>query len=226
MFCYGPAVPRPRIHDIDEVLDTTESLVVEGGASAVTLRAVAAATGMSNGALYHAFGSRGGLVGRAWLRAAHRFLDLQHAAVDEVLGSASAPGWAVGVDAVVAAADTPAAFAARFPESSRLLLTVRRDELLWSDLPEDVAAELSRLDSVLVALLVRLTRTLWGRGDARAVAVVEDCVVGLPTGLLLRRRRVPDTALRQRLEAAVRAVLALDPPPAPPRRGGHTKGSR
>ncbi|CDZ92167.1 hypothetical protein Rruber_01110 [Rhodococcus ruber] len=223
-FCYGPAVPRPRIHDLDEVLDATENLVVAGGASAVTLRAVAAATGMSNGALYHAFGSRGGLVGRAWLRAAHRFLDLQRAAVDEVLGSASTPDR--GIDAVVAAADAPAAFAALFPESSRLLLTVRREELLGSDPPADVAAELGRLDSIVVALLVRLSRALWGRGDARAVAVVEDCVVGLPTGLLLRRGRVPDAAMRHRLEAAVRAVLALDPPPAPSGRGGHTKGSR
>src|SRR6476620_7681680 len=132
-------MPRPRVNDLDEALDAAERLAVEGGPSSVTLRAVAASTEMSNGAIYHAFGSRGGLVGRVWLRAAHRFLDLQQASVERALERGP-------VDAVVAAADTPAVFAEKFPQSSRFLLTVRRDELLGSDVPEDVAAELSRLD--------------------------------------------------------------------------------
>ncbi|KXX62287.1 TetR/AcrR family transcriptional regulator [Rhodococcus sp. LB1] len=212
-------MPRPRVHDLDAALDAAERLAVEGGPSAVTLRAVAAATEMSNGAIYHAFGSRGGLVGRAWLRAAHRFLDLQQESVEEALGRGP-------VDAVVAAADTPAVFAERFPQSSRLLLTVRRDELLGSDVPEDVAAELSRLDSVLVELFVRLALALWGRKDGRAVEVIEACVVGLPTGLLLHARRKPDDPMRRRLETAVRAVLALDPPSPGKRHDSNTKGSR
>ena len=211
-------MPRPRVHDLDAALDTAERLAVEGGPSAVTLRAVAAATEMSNGAIYHAFGSRGGLVGRAWLRAAHRFLDLQQASVEHALERGP-------VDAVVAAADTPAVFAEKFPQSSRLLLTVRRDELLGSDVPEDVADELARLDSVLVELFVRLAQALWGRRDGRAVEVIEACVVGLPTGLLLRARRKPDDAMRRRLEAAVRAVLALDPPSPGKRHDSTTKGS-
>jgi AcrR family transcriptional regulator len=210
-------MPRPRVHDLDEALDAAERLAVGGGPSSVTLRAVAAATEMSNGAIYHAFGSRGGLVGRAWLRAAHRFLDLQQASVERALERGP-------VDAVVAAADTPAVFAEKFPQSSRFLLTVRRDELLGSDVPEDVAAELSRLDSVLVALFVRLARALWGRKDGRAVEVIEACVVGLPTGLLLQARRKPDAAMRLRLETAVRAVLALDPPPPRKRHDTDTKG--
>ncbi|MFC9555635.1 TetR/AcrR family transcriptional regulator [Rhodococcus sp. NPDC056960] len=210
-------MPRPRVHDLDEALDAAERLAVEGGPSSVTLRAVAAATEMSNGAIYHAFGSRGGLVGRAWLRAAHRFLDLQQASVERALERGP-------VDAVVAAADTPAVFAEKFPQSSRFLLTVRRDELLGSDVPEDVAAELSRLDSVLVALFIRLARALWGRKDGRAVEVIEACVVGLPTGLLLQARRKPDAAMRLRLETAVRAVLALDPPPPRKRHDTDTKG--
>ncbi|MBC2641252.1 MULTISPECIES: TetR family transcriptional regulator [unclassified Rhodococcus (in: high G+C Gram-positive bacteria)] len=210
-------MPRPRVHDLDEALDVVERLAVEGGPSAVTVRAVAAATEMSNGAIYHAFGSRGGLVGRAWLRAAHRFLDLQQASVERALERGA-------VDAVVAAADTPAVFAEKFPQSSRFLLAVRRDELLGSDIPEDVDAELSRLDSVLVALFVRLARALWGRKDGRAVEVIEACVVGLPTGLLLQARRKPDAAMRQRLETAVRAVLTLDPPPPRKRHDTDTKG--
>ncbi|MEV0947055.1 helix-turn-helix domain-containing protein [Rhodococcus sp. NPDC049939] len=218
-------MPRPRVHDLDDALDAAERLAVEGGPSAVTLRAVAGATAMSNGAIYHAFGSRGGLVGRAWLRAAHRFLDLQQKSVEQALACLPADGRAAAVDAVVAAADSPAAFAEHFPQSSRFLLTVRRDELLGADVPDEVSDKLSRLDSVLTELFTRLTLALWGRKDGRAVEVIESCVVGLPTGLLLHGRRSPDTAMRRHLEVAVRAVLDLDPPPMGKRHEINTKGS-
>ena len=51
--------------------------------------------------IYHAFGSRGGLVGRAWVRAARRFLALQKQVVD----AEDEP-----VRAVIAAADAPPVF--------------------------------------------------------------------------------------------------------------------
>nr|WP_307695101.1 TetR family transcriptional regulator [Nocardia beijingensis] len=63
-------MPRPRIHDPGTVLDAAESLAVRCGPAAVTTHAVAAATGVSNGAIYHTFGSRAELLGRTWLRAA------------------------------------------------------------------------------------------------------------------------------------------------------------
>jgi AcrR family transcriptional regulator len=59
---------RPRVHDPDRVLDAAESLVVACGPAAVTIRAISAAVGVSNGAVYHTFGSRMGLLARAWLR--------------------------------------------------------------------------------------------------------------------------------------------------------------
>lgn len=218
-------MPRPRVYDLDVLLDAAEQLAVDGGPSAVTVRAVAEATAVSNGAIYHAFGSRGGLVGRAWLRAAHRFLELQQAAVDSAFGHAEAGDRAAAVAAVVAAADAPAAFAQEHPRSAKLLLDVRRDELLGSDVPDDVADQLRQLDSVLVDLFIRLARALWGRADGAAVEVIEACVVGLPTGLLLRGRRVPNPAMRACLNAAVRAVLDLDPPSPRKRRNTNEKGS-
>ena len=63
-------MPRPRVHDRDAVLDATESLAVAAGPSGVTTRAVATAAGVSNGAIYHSFSSRGDLVAQTWLRAA------------------------------------------------------------------------------------------------------------------------------------------------------------
>ncbi|MFI9411196.1 TetR family transcriptional regulator [Nocardia gamkensis] len=200
-------MPRPRTHDPDTVLDAAESLAVVSGPAAVTTRAVAAATGISNGAIYHTFGSRAELLGRTWLRAARRFLDLQTALVTAALDRHDDD-----VEAVVAAAEAPAVFAERHPDSSRLLLAVRREELL-GEVPDSVAADLAATDAVLVELLVRLSRRLWQRGDRHAVDVMTLCLVDLPTAVLLRRDRLADPHAREYLRSAVRAVLAVGPPP-------------
>ncbi|MDV6269769.1 TetR/AcrR family transcriptional regulator [Rhodococcus globerulus] len=208
-------MPRPRVHDLDTLLDAAENLAAAAGPAAVTVRAVSDTTGVSNGAIYHAFGSRSGLVGSAWLRAAQRFLALQQSRVDDTLRY---PSPSAAVDAVVAAAEVPAIFALDYPHSALLLLTIRRDELLGTDVPADIAEQLTQLDRALVELFIRLSTALWGRKDGRAVEAIEACVVGLPTGLLIHPAkradgwRVPDTAARARLDAAVRAVLRLDPP--------------
>ncbi|MFI9503908.1 TetR/AcrR family transcriptional regulator [Nocardia sp. NPDC052566] len=197
-------MPRPRTHDPDTVLDAAETLAVRAGPAAVTIRAVASATGASNGAIYHTFGSRAELLGRMWLRAARRFLALQTEQVDARENA---------TDAVLAAAETPAVFAERHPESSRLLLVLDRDALLGDDLPAELATELSAVDETLVRLMVGLSRRLWGRGDRAAVDVLTLCVVDLPTAILLRRDRLTGPIARDQLRAAVRAVLAVGPPP-------------
>ncbi|OBH30742.1 TetR family transcriptional regulator [Mycobacterium sp. E342] len=198
-------MPRPRVHDQDQILDAVERLAVQAGPAAVTIRAVSDATGVSNGALYHTFGSRAGLVGRAWLRAGHRFLCAQAELID-----AAPQGDAVA--AVVAAAEAPAVFAQDHPASSRLLLTVRRDELLGPDTPPDLAAQLRDLDRLLVESMIRLARLLWDRKDAAAVDVVTMCIVDLPTAILLHCNRIKDTDARERLRAAVIAVLDAGEP--------------
>ena len=78
-------MPRPRVYDLDRVLDAAEALAVASGPAAVTIRGISAAVGVSNGALYHSFGSRAGLLAQAWLRAGRRFLDAQAAVVDSTL---------------------------------------------------------------------------------------------------------------------------------------------
>jgi hypothetical protein len=86
--------------------------------------------------------------------------------------------------------------------------------------PDELAADLQRLDDELLGLLRTLARALWRRADRPAVETVAVCVVDLPTGLLIdrRQRTIDTTAL---LDAAVRAVLAQ---PLPKRRG--TSGRR
>ena len=201
---------RPRVYVPDRVLDAAESLAVASGPAAVTIRAISAASGVSNGALYHTFGSRVGLLGRAWLRAGHRFLEAQTALVDRALSGA---GPRAGVEAVVAAADAPAAFAEQHPDSALLLLTVRRDELLEAELPDEIARELRGLEARLVGLMIRLAASMWDRKDAGAVDTITMCIVDLPTAILLRRDRLHSATARGSLRAAVKAVLGVGPPP-------------
>ena len=203
-------MPRPRVYEPDRVLDAVESLAVASGPAAVTIRAISAAVGVSNGALYHTFGSRSGLMGRAWLRAGRRFHAVQNDLVDKAL---STTGPQAPVAAVVAAADAPAVFAEQHPDSSKVLLTVSREELLDSDLPDDIAIELRDLDRLLVGLLIRLAVNLWDRKDARAVDTITTCIVDLPTAILLRRDRLANPTAREHLRASVRAVLDVGPPP-------------
>lgn len=194
-------------------MDAAERLAIDSGPAAVTVRALSEATSVSNGAIYHAFGSRAGLMGQVWLRAAQRFLALQHQAVDRALAAGNSH--ADAIEAVVVAADTPAEFLLQQPASGRFLLTVPRRELLGSsEIPDDIAEQLRQLDQTLTELFVNLSRGVFDRADREAVAVIRDCVVQLPTALLLRGRRNPDPTVRQRLAAAVRAVLAVPLPSA------------
>lgn len=197
-------MPRPRVHDPDAVLDTVETLAVEHGPAAVTVRAVAAAAGVSNGALYHSFSSRSELMGRAWLRAGNRFLQVQ----DELIAQAPDP-----VAAVVAAAGAPAELADRHPASCRLVLTVRREDVLATDVPDELARDLHDLQTRLIVTMVGLAEGLWNRRDRAAADTITTCIVDLPTAILLSRDRLASPTARQHLSAAVRAVLDIGPPP-------------
>jgi AcrR family transcriptional regulator len=203
-------VPRPRVYDQDQILDAVEQLAVQHGPAAVTIRAISAAIGVSNGAVYHTFGSRAGLAGRARLRAGQRFLRTLNELIDTALRAPDGGG----VAAVVAAADASAVFAEEYPDSSRLWWTVRREDLLGPDTPTDVATQLRDLERLLVESMIRLARALWDRKDAAAVDVITICIVDLPTAILLQRNRINDPAARERLRAAVRAVLAVGAPPS------------
>jgi AcrR family transcriptional regulator len=195
---------RPRVYDPDTVLDAVETLVVQQGPAAVTVRAVATAAGISNGALYHSFSSRSELLGRAWLRAGNRFLQVQDALIDQ------APD---PVAAVIAAAGAPAVLADRYPDSGRLVLTVRREDILDAELPDELARELHHLQTRLVDTMVRLADGLWHRRDRAAADTITTCVVDLPTAILLTRDRLASPTARNHLSAAVRAVLEIGPPP-------------
>ncbi|WP_020500414.1 TetR/AcrR family transcriptional regulator [Sciscionella marina] len=200
-------MPRPRTHDLDQVLDAAEHLIATRGAAELTVRGLATESGVSNGAIYHAFGSLPALLARVWLRAATDFLDRQETLATE----AGDPE-----EAVRAAARAPAVFAGDRPDAARMLLTVRKENLLGPRVPDELAEALHALDNRVLALLVRLAKALWNRGDGAAVEVITTCVVDLPTALFRRELAWPGGAVgtdtERRLTAAVRAVLAIPPP--------------
>lgn len=208
-------MPRPRTHDLDDLLDVAEQVVTAAGPSGLTLRGLASAAGVSNGSIYHAFSSKDELLARVWLRTARRFLRMQAEQVEAALADAdSTPS---GVDAVVQAALTPVDFAARHPAAARLFFMRRRDQLFTPDLPEWLAEQLTSVQAEFTAVLLRLADAVWQRHDRVAVETVAACVVDLPTGLMRRQLETShglDELTGPRIAAAARAVLSL-PIPTP-----------
>src|SRR4051794_18499581 len=178
---------RPRIYADDALLDAAEELLAENPGS-MTIRALAARTGAPSGTLYHAFGSRAGLLGRMWFRGAKRFLAIQQAAIDGELDDGPADRERA-VEATVAAALTLSTLSRERPATAQLLVRNRRDALFGDDTPPDLADQLRGLDAELLTHMKRLARALSGRADRRSVDLVTVCLVDLPSAFLPDRER-------------------------------------
>lgn len=200
---------RPRRHDRAELLDHTRDPWIERGTAGVTIRALSTATGVSNGAIYNAFGSRDGLLAAVWVREAVEFLDFQRSAVEKARGTDDS-----AADMVVAAALAPAGLADTGDPGAQLLLAVTADDLAISELTGEQRSELFALKKSLGELIIGLADPVWGRRDHRAVTLIRHCVVELPGTLLLRRGNVRDPLARHALEHAVRGIVTAPPPPA------------
>jgi len=203
---------RPRVHDLDALLDHARRLWVQGGPGRVTTRELSAVSGMSNGAIYHAFGSRDGLLVQVWSRQAEEFLRFQRDATEQVL---TAGGDAR--DAVVRAALSPADYALRDEQGARLLLAVTPHTLATDRLGDDDRRRLHHLRDEVGALVHELAMRLTGGTSREAVALVRHCVVDLPGVLLLKPARPTDPLARHALEHAVRGILTSPHLTEPPR---------
>src|ERR1700689_901924 len=160
----------PRKHDTDRILDAARSLLLRDGPRAASVAAIARESGAPVGTLYHRFGNRDGVLAAAWLRALEGF---QRRALAAAAG-------ADPLEAAIAMAASQVAFARAQPEDARLLLTLRRDDLLDAAPDDGFRARLDAINAPLEASLLRLTRELRGRADARARDVVTRAVVDLP----------------------------------------------
>ncbi|MCT7660771.1 TetR/AcrR family transcriptional regulator [Mycobacterium deserti] len=68
-------MPRPARYSVDQLLDAAAKLLAGDGPGAVTMSAVARATGAPSGSLYHRFPTRAALCGELWARTEERFQD-------------------------------------------------------------------------------------------------------------------------------------------------------
>jgi AcrR family transcriptional regulator len=169
----------PRKHDTDQILDAARTLVLRDGPRAASVAAIAEESGAPVGTLYHRFGSRDGVLAAAWLRAVERFQQ-------RALLAAADPD---PLEAAVAMATTSVRFAREQPDDVRLLLAIRRDDLLDADPDETFRAQLKAVNAPLEEALVRLTRALRGQADARSLDAVVRAVVDLPSAAVRRHLR-------------------------------------
>ncbi len=191
----------PRKHDSDRMLDAARALVLRDGPRAASVAAIARESGAPVGTLYHRFGNRDGVLAAAWLRALERFQQRALAAADD----------ADPLDAAVAMAASQVDFARERPDDARLLLTLRRDDLLDADPGDELRARLQQINEPLRARLGELTRALRASTGTRAVDAVTRAVVDLPNAAVRRHARdgkPPPAWLRDDVADAARRLLA------------------
>jgi AcrR family transcriptional regulator len=190
----------PRKHDTDRILDAARALVLRDGPRAASVAAIARESKAPVGTLYHRFGNRDGVLAAAWLRALERFQ--RHA-----LAAADRPD---PLEAAVAMAASQVSFAREYPEDARLLLVVRRDDLLDGDPDDEFRARLATINTPLQTRLSVLTKALRGRADVRALDATIRAVVDLPNAAIRRHTRAGERLpswLEQDIAAAARGLL-------------------
>jgi len=196
-------MPKPSLHDEDSLLDAARAVVLGRGIRGATIAAVAAESGAPTGSIYHRFRSVDELLARAWIRAARRS---QAGAFDS---TAADPA-----ERLVAGAHAIYDFCLRERDDALLLTSVRRADLAERKLPAALRAELDAVNAPLGPPLRALARDLFGRADRARVDLVVLLLVDLPYGFARRALEAgvpPPPTHRERLEVAVRAVLAAEP---------------
>ncbi len=190
----------PRKHDTDRILDAARALVLRDGPRAASVAAIARESEAPVGTLYHRFGSRDGVLAAAWLRALQSFQE-------RALAAAADPD---PLEAAVAMAGSQVRFAREQPADARLLLAIRRDDLLDADPDTRFHARLDAINAPLEATLLRLAKQLLGRADARTVDAFTRAVVDLPSSAVrrhLREGRPLPAWLERDVGAAARRLL-------------------
>jgi len=191
------------VFSADAILDAARGVIVEQGARAATVEAIAIAAGAPVGSIYHRFRSVDELIARVWLRAVRRLQSTALAVQVEDLDP---------LEAAQAVALAMYEHCLAEPADTLLLDTLSRAELLQLGLSE-LQHELEGVNVAIEARMADLARLLFGRADPRARDLVLLALVDLPHGFARRELSTgtPAPGRRERLPAAVRAVL--EPPP-------------
>jgi AcrR family transcriptional regulator len=191
---------RRVLHPEEAILDAARAVVVERGIRAVTVAAVAAASGAPSGSIYHRFGSVQEILARVWIRAVRRSQE----ATLPLLAQEDA------TQALVAAALASYDFCIRRPDDARLLSLFSRSDFLSAGLTGELHQELVRLNDGAMDAMRRVSRRLFGRAARAELDLVLACAVDLPYGLARRYLETgtrPPSSRRAAVTAGVRAML-------------------
>ena len=190
---------RPALHLTQDLLDAAAAIAAERGSAAVSMSAVAQASGAPSGSLYHRFGGRAGLLGELWLRTVERFQQGFLAALDD-----DDP-----VEACVGAALHVVRWSRRHHDDATMLLR-GAGEFGREDWPAEM---LTRARNANAAVEARL-RTVAERLGDDALERVVLATVDLPYAVVRRHvtaGRIP-TRADALVEGSVRAILAAPGP--------------
>src|ERR1700758_1660470 len=165
----------PRKHETDVILDTARTLVLTDGPRAVSVAAIAKASGAPTGTLYHRFGNRNGILAAAWLRALERFQ-----------AWAMAPTADTPLETAVAMAVSFVGFARELPGDARLLLALRPSDLLDGEPDSGFVDTLAGRNAPLRPRGEAPARQLYGKPDERPIEAVARPVGDLPYGVVRR----------------------------------------
>ncbi|OHT89122.1 TetR family transcriptional regulator [Mycobacteroides saopaulense] len=184
-----------RKHTSDAILDAVRSLLLDGGPRAATIAAIASASGAPPGTLNHRFGNREAIMSATWLRAVERF----HEAAFRALQSSDDP-----IEIAVALALSVPTFARAYPDDARLLFSLRSADVLGAG----AGATLDQMNAPLFTAMRDLTRTVYGRSDARSRDRLMRAVVDLPYAAVRRHMPALPGWLEDDLAEAARTLLA------------------
>jgi AcrR family transcriptional regulator len=198
---------RPKIYSVEGILDSARELVLESGAGAATVEKIARSSGAPTGSIYHRFGSRDEMLAQLWMRTVRRSQMRFLAALQSGRG---------GTGAAVACALSIYDFASEETSDARLLLSLRRSDLLdQSTLGIDTRRELERLNRPIEKAIGELAERIFGARTPAARQLTVLAVIDLPYGAvrrLLIAGTKPPVELRAPLERAVRAALTTKGP--------------
>ena len=152
------------------------------------------------GSLYHYFNSRDELLARLWVRAVRRSQAAFCAAAEHPDPERAA------AEAAFSIYD----FCTRERADARLLVSMRREDLIQAELPVGLMGELKDLNRPVRQALERLARRLYERAGTEEFDRVLLATFDLPYGMArpyVIRGETPPEQRRRLLEAAVLAVI-------------------
>jgi AcrR family transcriptional regulator len=182
-------------HSVDSLLDAVRAVVLRHGPRATTVAAVAVQAGAPVGSIYHRFSSLDEMLARTWLRA--------------VRGTHGAHRLADSFDPTeIALAHYDYCIANR--EDVLLLELLRYDDVAALRLDPELEVEVAAINRETRASMRRLAEHVFEHVDRQSLDLLKLAVIDLPYAFTqdhLRAGHAPPAARRERLPAAVRAVL-------------------